>query len=64
MERGKKINIETLLNEITDVDNDKKQYLIEIFLLVYKKQGWPDDSVPTNRLALYTLIEDLLGSNQ
>jgi len=62
MQRGKIINIETLLPEISGYEEEIKENLLKIFDFVYKVQGWTHekDKLPRNKVNLYKYIEDLL----
>ncbi len=60
MTRGKKINLESMLEEMEDIDEDLKQQLNDFYYIVYVDLELSHDHVPQNRVKLYKEIEDLL----
>ncbi len=60
MERGKKINIATLLKELKGFDSETKKNLLSLFDFVYFTQNWSEIELPRNRVILYSKIEELI----
>lgn len=60
MERGKKINIRTLLGELKDINPETKKNLLSLFDFVYYTQNWSEIELPRNRVILYSKIEELI----
>ena len=64
MERGKKINITTLLGELKDVNSETKKNLLSLFDFVYYTQNWSEIELPRNRVILYSKVEELIKAEQ
>lgn len=62
MERGKKVNIRTLLRELKDFDVETKKNLLSLFDFVYYTQNWSETELPRNRVILYSKIEELINN--
>ena len=62
MQRGKKVNIQSLLKEMKEYDEETKESLLKFFDFVYNDHKWSykKDKLPRNKVALYSFIEDLL----
>jgi len=62
MQRGKKINIQSLLMEMNEYDEETKENLLKFFDFVYNDQEWSYEKakLPKNKIKLYNFIEKLL----
>ena len=60
MERGKKINIRTLLGELQDFNPKTKKNLLSLFDFVYYTNDWSEIELPRNRVILYNKIEEII----
>lgn len=60
MERGKKVNITTLLKDLEDFNSETKRNLLSLFDFVYYNQNWSETELPRNRVILYSKIEELI----
>lgn len=63
MERGKKVNIYSLMEEINDINVKIKNAFIKIFDYIYYDLQWGHSQPPRNRVALYNKVEEILGNN-
>lgn len=64
MERGKKINITTLLKELTDINSETKKNLLSLYDFVYYAKNWSEIELPRNRVILYSKVEELIKYEQ
>jgi len=60
LERAKRINMSTLLEEIEGFDSETKEKLLRLFDFIYNELNWPHQKMPRNKVALYGKVEEIL----
>ena len=60
MNKGKEVNIYTLLDEIDNFNVEIKEILKELYNYVYLTLEWPHKPIRSNRTLLYARIEEIL----
>ena len=61
MQKGKKINVFTLLDEINGINLEIKNKYKILFDFVYNEMRWPYLKIKKNRTLLYSKIEKLIN---
>ncbi len=60
MQKGKKIKIGTLLDEIDKINIDIKNEYKEIYDFIYSEKNWPYLTIQKNKTQLYAKVEELV----